>query len=154
MANLDFNSPGASSYEQAFQVMRELRLPYLDAEQQFRRMVFNVVARNQDDHTKNIAFVMDRAGTWSLSPAFDLTWAYSPGGQFTHSHQMTIGGKRDGFTFADLVTVGSEMSIKSAGVIISEITDVVSEWPAFAQKAGVPGDRTGKIAKTLRLDLV
>jgi serine/threonine-protein kinase HipA len=154
MAHFDFNAPGSSSYEQAFQVMRELRLPYGDASQQYRRMVFNVVARNQDDHTKNIAFIMDSEGRWSLSPAFDLTWAYSPGGQFTHSHQMTIRGKRDGYTYEDLVSVGKEMSIKSAGSIIREITDVVSEWPAFARKAGVPRDRIEKIAKTLRLDVV
>lgn len=154
MAHFDFNAPGSSSYEQAFQVMRELRLPYGDAEQQYRRMVFNVIARNQDDHTKNIAFVMDREGRWSLSPAFDLTWAFSPEGRFTRSHQMTIGRKRDGFTFEDLASVGREMSIKSAGSIIREITEVISEWPAFAKKANVPCGRTEKIAKTLRLDLV
>jgi serine/threonine-protein kinase HipA len=153
MAHFDFNSPGSSSYEQAFQVMRELRLPYSDAEQQFRRMVFNVIARNQDDHTKNIAFIMNTTGTWRLSPAFDLTWAYNPTGRFTSSHQMTIGGKRDGFTFEDLVSIGREMSIKSAGSIIREIVDGVSGWPAFARKAGVPRERIEKIAKTLRLNL-
>ena len=140
MAHLDFNSPGSSSYEQAFQVMRELRLPYGDAEQQYRRMVFNVIARNQDDHTKNIAFLMERDGKWRLSPAFDLTWSYNPRGSFTNSHQMTIGGKRDGFTREDLISAGRQMSIKSAGTIVSEITDVVSGWPSFARQAGVPNE--------------
>ncbi len=153
MAHLDFNSPGSSSYEQAFQVMRELRLPYGDAEQMYRRMVFNVVARNQDDHAKNIAFLMDRNGRWRLSPAFDLTWAYSPEGRFTYNHQMTIRGKRGGFTFADLESVGREMSIRSAGGTIREIVDAVSGWPAFAEKAGVPRDRIERIAGTHRLGL-
>ena len=154
MAHFDFNVPGISSYEEAFQVMRELRLPYGDAEQQYRRMVFNVIARNQDDHTKNIAFVMDRSGRWQLSPAFDLTWAYNPTGRFTSSHQMTIGGKRDGFTFEELAALGREMSIRSCENIIREIVDIVSEWPSFAKDAGVPRDQTGKIAKTLRLSIV
>ncbi len=154
MAHFDFNVPGISSYEEAFQVMRELRLPYGDAEQQYRRMVFNVAARNQDDHTKNIAFVMDRSGRWQLSPAFDLTWSYNPTGRFTSSHQMTIGGKRDGFTFEELAAVGREMSIRSCENIIREIVDIVSEWPSFAKEAGVPGDQAGKIAKTLRLGII
>lgn len=154
MAHLDFNSPGSSSYEQAFQAMRELRLPYGDAEQQYRRMVFNVIARNQDDHTKNIAFLMDRDGKWRLSPAYDLTWSYNPRGSFTNSHQMTIAGKREGFTLEDLVSVGRKMSIKSAGNIIGEISDVVSEWPSFARKARVPRGRIEKIANSLCLDLV
>jgi serine/threonine-protein kinase HipA len=153
MAHFDFNSPGSSSYEEAFQVMRELRLPYGDAEQQYRRMVFNVIARNQDDHTKNIAFIMDRKGRWRLSPAFDLTWAYNPTGRFTSSHQMTIGGKRDGFTFEDLAAVGREMSIKSCESIIGEIVDAVSGWPSFAKEAGVPQDRIEAVAGTHRLDL-
>ncbi len=153
MGHFDFNSPGSSSYEEAFQVMRELRLPYDDAEQQFRRMVFNVIARNQDDHTKNIAFIMDRDGQWRLSPAFDLTWSYNPTGRFTSSHQMTIGGKRDGFTFEDLVSIGREMSIKSAGHIIREIVDAVSRWPEFAKEAGVPRDRIEKIAGTHHLNV-
>jgi len=154
MGHFDFNSPGSSSYEEAFQVMRELRLPYGDAEQQYRRMVFNVIARNQDDHTKNIAFIMDRDGRWRLSPAFDLTWAYNPTGRFTSSHQMTIGGKRDGFTSADLSAVGREMGIRSCESIIREIVDVVSGWPSFANEAGVPVDQAGTIAKTLRLNLI
>ena len=153
MAHFDFNSPGSSSYEQAFQVMRELRLPHQDMDQQFRRMVFNVVARNQDDHTKNIAFLMDRAGRWRLSPAFDLTWSYNPGGRFTSVHQMTVAGKRDGFTWDDLESVGREMSIKKAGSIIREITDAVSRWRVFAKEAGVPRDRAERIARTHRLGL-
>ena len=95
LAHLDFNQPGANSYEQAFQVIRRLGLPSTAAEQQFRRMVFNVVARNQDDHVKNIAFLMDRSGHWSLSPAFDLVYAHNPEGRWTARHQMSINGKLD-----------------------------------------------------------
>jgi len=95
IAHFDYNSAGTYSYEQAFQTMRRLRLPYNDTEQQFRRMAFNVVARNQDDHTKNIAFLMDRHGSWLLSPAFDVMYAHNPGGNWTNRHQMTINGKTD-----------------------------------------------------------
>ena len=153
MAHLDFNSPGSSSYEQAFRVMRELRLPYGDIEQMFRRMVFNIVARNQDDHTKNIAFLMDRKGQWRLSPAFDLTWSYNPSGRFTRVHQMTVAGKRDGFTPADIESAGREMGVKKVGGIIREISDAVSEWPAYAKEAGVSRERAESIALTHRLDL-
>ena len=98
LGHLDFNSAGVSSYEQAFDVMRRLGLSMGAREQQFLRMLFNVVARNQDDHVKNIAFLMDKAGAWSLAPAFDVTYAYNPAGLWTNRHQMTINGKTDGFS--------------------------------------------------------
>ncbi|MCP4574761.1 MAG: HipA domain-containing protein, partial [Deltaproteobacteria bacterium] len=106
MAHFDFNRPGAYSYEQAFSIMRQLRLSKPDAIEQYRRMVFNVVARNQDDHTKNIAFLMDRQGRWKLSPAFDVIYSHNPAGKWTNQHQMSINGKRDHFTTADLILVG------------------------------------------------
>ena len=109
IAHFDFYDPGAYSYEQAFQLMRELRLPYKAAEQQFRRMVFNVVARNQDDHTKNISFLMNKSGEWRLSPAYDVIYSYNPSGRWTSMHQMSINGKRDNFTRDDLNAVGREI---------------------------------------------
>jgi serine/threonine-protein kinase HipA len=151
LAHLDFNEPGAHSYEQAFGVMRELHLPYADAEQQFRRMVFNVVARNQDDHTKNIAFLMDPAGEWRLSPAFDVTFAYRPSGDWTSRHQMSIGGKLDDFVREDLREVGREMSIKSSDVILDQVVEVVSRWPEYASNAGLPRERIEPIGKTHRM---
>ena len=151
IAHFDFNDPGAYSYEQAFQVMRELKLPYGDAEQQFRRMVFNVVARNQDDHTKNITFLMDKNGTWRLSPAYDVIYAYNPTGDWTSKHQMSINGKRDNFLKDDLISVGKEMNIRSSHRIIDEIIEVVSEWPKFAKDAGVEAQRIKLISKTHRL---
>ena len=151
MAHFDFNTAGAHSYEQAFQVMRELRLPYPDAEQQFRRTVFNIIARNQDDHTKNIAFLMDPDGEWRLSPAFDMTYAYNPDGDWTNRHQMTLAGKRDGFTRGDLLTVGREMSIKKGADIIAEVGEVVGRWAEFAAEAGVPQERAEAIGGTHRV---
>ncbi|MFH0945647.1 MAG: type II toxin-antitoxin system HipA family toxin [Planctomycetota bacterium] len=151
LGHFDFQEPGATSYEQAFQVMRELRLPYPDAEQQFLRMVFNVVARNQDDHTKNIAFLMDRSGEWHLSPAFDVTYAYNPEGRWTSRHQMTIAGKREEFTREDLLEVAREMSIKRAKELVGRVVAVVSAWPEYAREAGVDPARVQAIARAHRL---
>lgn len=137
IAHLDFNMAGAHSYEQAFAVMRELRLPKSEAIQQYRRLVFNVLARNQDDHTKNIAFLMDRDGEWRLSPAFDLTYAHNPGGQWTNRHQMSVNGKRDHFELEDLVAVGESISIKKPQEIVAEVAAAVARWPEFAEEASV-----------------
>jgi len=151
IAHFGFNEPGAYSYEQAFQVMRELRLPYRDAKQQFRRMIFNVVARNQDDHTKNIAFLMDQSGQWRLSPAFDVIYAYNPTGDWTSRHQMSINGKRGDFIKDDLVQVGKEMNIKSRLNIIDEIVEVVVNWSDFAKNAGVESSQIKSIGRAHRL---
>lgn len=151
IAHFGFNEPGAYSYEQAFQVMRELRLPYRDAKQQFRRMIFNVVARNQDDHTKNIAFLMDQSGQWRLSPAFDVIYAYNPTGDWTSRHQMSINGKRDDFIKDDLLQVGKEMNIKSMLNIIDEIVEIVANWSDFAKNAGVEPSQIKSIGRAHRL---
>ncbi len=151
IAHFDFNDPGVYSYEQAFQIMRELRLPYSDAEQQFLRMVFNVVARNQDDHTKNITFLMDKNGKWRLSPAYDVIYAYNPSGEWTSRHQMSINGKRDNFFKEDLISVGKEMNIKSSDRIIDEIVEVVSSWPNYAKDAGVGASQIKSIGNAHRL---
>jgi serine/threonine-protein kinase HipA len=153
IAHYDFNMAGACGYEQAFSVMRRLRLPKSDAIQQFRRMVFNVLARNQDDHTKNISFLMDRDGTWSLSPAYDLTYSHNPAGQWTNQHQMSLNGKRDHFTTADLVGIGESISIPKPAALIDEVRDAVSRWPEFAAGAGLPVARRTEIAANHRLDL-
>lgn len=151
LAHFDFNHAGAYSYEQAFQVMRELRLPYDDADQQYRRMVFNIVARNQDDHTKNIAFLMDTEGQWRLSPAFDMTYAYNPAGDWTSRHQMSVAGKREGFTLEDLLTVGRRMSINKPNDILAEVVAAVKRWPEFAETAGVPEEKASAIGRVHRL---
>jgi len=150
IGHFDFNVAGAYSYEQAFQVMRELRLPYGDVEQQFLRTVFNILGRNQDDHTKNIAFLMDVTGEWSLSPAFDMTYAYNPSGDWTSRHQMTLAGKRDGFTREDLVTVGRDAGVKKASEVIDEVARAVARWPEFAAEAKVHGERATAIGEVHR----
>ncbi|WP_317933524.1 type II toxin-antitoxin system HipA family toxin [Halioxenophilus sp. WMMB6] len=147
IAHYDFNSAGAYSYEQAMGVMRDLRLERAEFEQFFRRMVFNVVARNQDDHTKNIAFLMDKSGHWTLSPAYDIT--HCNGAGWTSSHQMTINGKRDGFTLGDLMATARHADIKEAKAkqIVAEVVATVAQWPDYASRAGVPerypGHQTG-----------
>jgi serine/threonine-protein kinase HipA len=153
LGHFDFNSAGAYSYEQAFDVIKRLGLPMHAREQQFRRMIFNVVARNQDDHVKNIAFLMDKAGAWSLSPAFDVTYAYNPAGLWTSRHQMTINGKTDGFTAEDLEAAAQAAGLKRgrSEAILAEVMDTVKQWPRYAQTAEVPGALCDAIARSLRL---
>ncbi|GHT56379.1 toxin HipA [Bacteroidia bacterium] len=150
LAHFDFNSPGAYSYEQLFQMMRTLRLPYSAAEQVFRRMVFNVAARNQDDHTKNFSFLMDESGKWRLAPAYDMAYSYNPTGKYTSLHQMAINGKRDGFTKADLLQVAKSMNIKKVNEIIEEVVHAVSQWGKFAKEAEIPQRQSAMIEHTLR----
>ncbi len=153
LAHYDFNMAGAHSYEQALLVMRQLGLPMRDLEQQFRRMVFNIVARNQDDHVKNIAFLMDRQGNWSLSPAFDMTYSFNPGGTWTASHQMTMNGKRENFTLADFRACAKTAALKrgSAEKIIAEVQDTVANWRDYAEVAGVPAANAERIQQTLNI---
>jgi serine/threonine-protein kinase HipA len=122
-------------------------------EQQFRRMLFNVVARNQDDHVKNIAFLMDKAGVWSLSPAFDITYAYNPAGAWTNRHQMTIHGKTDNFTLEDFKAVAQVAGLKRgrSEAILAKVLDAVTGWPRYAKTAGVLASQRDAITSTLRL---
>ena len=156
MAHLDYNEPGSSSYEQAFLVMRQLGLPMQAMEEQFRRMAFNLAARNQDDHVKNIAFLMDRSGQWSLSPAFDVTWSFNPQGDWTATHQMSVNGKRDQFSRADLEAVGRNAQLKRgrAETIADEVITAVRTWPRFAADAGVPEATWSEIQSSHRLNLL
>ncbi len=155
LAHFDFNQAGAYSYEQALQVIRRLGLPMAALEQQFRRMLFNIVARNQDDHVKNIAFLMDRQGRWSLSPAFDVTYSYNPEGIWTASHQMSLNGKRDHFTLEDIKACARVAGLKRgrAEALLHEVTEVVGQWSAFADRAAVAPLWRDQIARTLRLKL-
>lgn len=153
MAHLDYNQAGAHGYEQAFQVMRVLGLPMSAFEEQYRRMVFNIVGRNQDDHVKNIAFLMDKSGEWSLAPAFDVTYSYNPSGAWTSSHQMTVNGKRDGFTRADLRAVARVAGLRQgrADAVLDEVVDVVGRWREFAVAAGLTDDVAESIGRAHRL---
>ncbi|NOX70566.1 MAG: type II toxin-antitoxin system HipA family toxin [Gammaproteobacteria bacterium] len=154
LAHFDFNLAGAYAYEQALLVIRQLGLPMSTVEQQFRRMVFNIVARNQDDHVKNIAFLMDQSGQWALSPAFDVTYSFNPSGRWTSHHQMTVNGKRDSFTLEDFRACARSASMKRgrAEAIVNEVTAVVSRWRDYADAAGVMPAQRDAIQVSLRLE--
>lgn len=151
IAHYDYKMLRAYSYEQAFQVMRRLRLPYNQAEEMYRRMVFNVIARNQDDHTKNISFLMNRSGKWSLSPAYDVSWAYNPQGNWTSKHQMSINNKWDEITRTDLIATAKNMNIKRPELIIEQVIDSVNLWYKFANEYDIPNDTIKQIGDTLQL---
>ena len=153
IAHYDFNLAGAYSYEQAFSIMREMRLPKSAALQQYKRMLFNVFARNQDDHTKNIAFLMDETGQWSLSPAYDVTYSHNPAGAWTNQHQMSINGKRDEFNKKDLIAIGESISLPNAEKVIDEIKQVITSWPDYAKQAGVRKKLIDNIASMHRLHI-
>ncbi len=153
MAHFDFNMAGAYSYEQAILTARQLDLPMESIEQLYRRMCFNIIARNQDDHVKNIAFLMDKKGKWSLSPAFDLTYAYNPEGDWTSRHQMTLNGKQDNFSEEDFQEC-ARISLMKRGrwkTIYQEVYNSVKRWPDFAEEASLNSSMRDAIHKGLRL---
>lgn len=149
IAHYDYKMLRSYSYEQAFQVMRQMRLPYIQAEEMFRRMVFNVVARNQDDHTKNISFLMDKTGKWRLSPAYDISWSYNPEGKWTSQHQMSINNKWTDFTMSDLLSVASSMNVKAPREIIEKTIEIVAHWPDYAIPLEIPKETIRAINSTL-----
>ncbi len=153
LAHFDFNQAGAYAYEQALLTIRRLNLPMVAVEEQFRRMVFNVVARNQDDHVKNIAFLMDKQGDWQLAPAFDVTYSYNPSGAWTAAHQMTMNGKRDDFTLVDFEACAKVALMKRgrAGKILEEVLAAVRRWSEFADAAGLSEVWRKQIQPTHRL---
>lgn len=156
LAHYDFNQAGAYSYEQALRVIDRLGLGKDAAEEQFRRMAFNIVARNQDDHVKNIAFLMDREGRWSLAPAFDVTYSYNPAGRWTGAHQMTLNGKRDGFEVDDFVACARNASLKRgrATSILRDVQGAVSRWREFAEAAGVAAHAMRRFEAAHRTELL
>lgn len=155
LAHFDFNQAGAHSYEQAMLMIHQLELPMAAVEEQFRRMTFNIVARNQDDHVKNIAFLMDKQGGWALSPAFDVTYSHNPAGDWTASHQMTLNGKRRGFTRADFEACAKAARMKRgrAVAILDEVTHAVRRWPEFAAEAKLQESWMDEIRNHHRLKL-
>lgn len=151
MDNADFKKPGFYSYEQLFSVMRQLRLPRVAAVQMYRRMVFNVIARNHDDHTKNFGFLLKEGGKWELAPAFDVAFSYKPGSPWVNSHQLSLNGKRDDFTRNDLLAAASGLDNNEANEIINEIVEVVSQWRKYANEAGVFAELDKEIRSAHRL---
>lgn len=146
--HFDFHQVSSFSYEQLFQCMRELKLSYADAEQMFRRMVFNVVARNCDDHTKNFSFRLKQGGIWELAPAYDVCFAYRPGSEWISQHALSINGKRSHIDKSDLLQIGESIRCKRASEIIEEIADTVRRWMHFANETGVQPSLRDDIGKT------
>ena len=155
LAHFDFNQAGAHSYEQALLVIRQLKLPMVVVEEQFRRMAFNIIARNQDDHVKNIAFLMNQRGQWSLAPAFDVTYSYNPSGAWTATHQMSMNGKRDGFTQRDFLLCARVAGLPRGRVlaILEQVQTAVRRWPEFAASAQLAPAWQQQIANHHRLSL-
>ncbi len=155
LQHYDFNDQTGYSYEQAILTIRQLGLGALALEQQFLRAIFNIVSRNQDDHVKNIAFLMTPSGDWTLSPAFDVTYSYNPSGQWTGQHQMSMNGKRDNFELSDLLAFAEIASVKpaKAKTLISTVQDVIANWSHYAAQAGMEGDVAKQIAKAHRTNL-
>ena len=153
--HFDYNVAGAYAYEQVVQTIRALGLGMPAVEEQYRRTVFNVVARNQDDHVKNIAFLMDRRGAWRLSPAYDVAYAYNPAGTWTREHQMSVAGKRDGFECADLERFAESSGLRRPGArrIVDEVVSAVASWRKFAAQAGVDEKVARQIGQAHRVRL-
>ncbi|MDQ2077365.1 type II toxin-antitoxin system HipA family toxin [Marinimicrobium sp. ABcell2] len=152
----DYKKPGHYSYEELFTTARRLRLTRKEAIELYRRMVFNVVARNHDDHTKNFGFLLDNAeAKWRLAPAFDVAYSYRPDSSWVNNHQLSLNGKRDEFTRADLLAVARQISEFETGAkqIIDQVCDAVAMWPTFARNVGVPSGLESEIQRNLRLSL-
>lgn len=152
LAHFDFNDPTAYSYEQAFRVTRQVVNHAKANEQLFRRMAFNILAWNCDDHVKNIAFLMDRGGRWSLAPAYDECYAHNPDGDWTSQHQMSVNGKRTGITEEDILACAhfANMRERKAKIVLDEVKDAVREWPRFAAEAEVRDEFATAIANRLK----
>jgi serine/threonine-protein kinase HipA len=152
LAGIDYKIQKASSYETLFRVMKRLRLPYYQFEQQYRRALFNVIARNHDDHVKNFSFLMDKEGKWKISPAYDVNFSYSPGGTWTNVHQSSIKNKFDNFTRDDLLGLGKTFGIKKANHILDEIITAVNQWSKIATELDIPKKEIEIRYKALRVN--
>lgn len=146
----DYNEPGTLSYEEAAQAMYTIGLNKDDIEEFFRRMVFNVMSRNQDDHVKNISFLMNRKGEWALSPAYDITYSFNPNGQWTAVHQMMINGKRNNISKEDLLQSAKSMRIKNSKAIeiMTDVRKAIQQWSKFAMEAYMEDDTIKLLEET------
>ncbi len=150
LAGIDYKIQKASNYETLFKVMKRLHLPYQQIEQQYKRMLFNVVARNHDDHVKNFSFLMSENGRWQISPAYDICFSYSPRDTWTNVHQSSINGKYDNFTKEDLFDFAKRNGIKKSNSILEEVVSAVNQWPQIAKEIDIPQERIQYISKHLR----
>lgn len=153
LAHFDFNNPRLYSYEQAFGIIKHMGMPHSDIEQMFRRMVFNIVFRNHDDHVKNISFLMGRDGSWRLSPAYDLSFSFNPGGSWTRYHQMSLNGKRSDFIMQDFLDAGRTVGLKQgeARRIVMQITAAASQWKRLSLANALSPERSKQIESCFEL---
>lgn len=147
MSHIDFKKKSAQSYEQLFMTINQLSLDHIASVEVFRRMVFNILGCNCDDHSKNFSFLLREGGSWELSPAYDVTFAHNPDGKWTHQHLMSVNGKFKDFTLPDLFQVADRFGIGEAKQIIDDVRDAISRWPMFAAKAGLPKEEIKRIQK-------
>jgi serine/threonine-protein kinase HipA len=149
MSHIDYKKIGTNSYSQLFDTASQLKLPYPDREEILRRMVFNVIGRNCDDHSKNFSFRLKRGGVWELAPAYDLSFAHSPTSKWTRQHLMSVNGKFAGITIADILEVADRFGIGTARRVIDQVTASIQAWPEYARTAGIPVKQVGHIQKLL-----
>lgn len=152
IAGIDYKIQKISSYETLFRVMKRLGLPYYQFEQQYRRALFNVIARNHDDHVKNFSFLMNKEGKWKISPAYDITFQYKAGGTWTNVHQSSINGKFDNFTRNDLLYLGKTFGIKKTKHILEEVITAVNQWSKIATEIDIPKKEIKYIGNNLRVN--
>lgn len=152
MAHADYKKKGANAYAQLFSTMKQLDLPYEELEEAFRRMVFNVMGRNCDDHTKNFSFLMrQETGVWQLAPAYDVTFAHNPAGEWTNQHLMSVNGKFKDFEMADLLAEAERWGVGTGKDVIAQVRAAIQKWSEFAAEANLPEDETDKLRKQLLL---
>lgn len=151
--NADYKRKGTNSYEQLFVTMNKLSLPYEQKEEAFRRMVFNVLGKNCDDHTKNISFRLRQSYPWELAPTYDISFAHNPNGEWTHQHLMSINGWFKDFTRTDLLALANRFGVGTGAQVIDQVITSISLWPTFADEAGVPKPLAVSIANFDLLDM-
>ena len=147
IAHLDYRQQSAHDYSQLFQTIQQLGLDYPAREQAFRRMVFNVLAANCDDHTKNFSFILREGSTWQLAPAYDVTFAHNPAGEWTHQHLMSVNSKFKDITPADFLALADRFGIGSAPKVIKQVRQALRQWPRYAQEAAVSQRESARIAQ-------
>lgn len=153
MNHLDYKKKGTNSYEQLFLTMDKLGLPYEQKEEAYRRMVFNVVGKNCDDHSKNVSFRLRQGHAWELAPAYDISFAHNPKGEWTHQHLMSINQRFKDFTRLDLLALADRFGIGSANIVIDQVVSSIAKWKTFASEAGVSPSETNHISGLHILEL-
>jgi serine/threonine-protein kinase HipA len=151
MAHMDYKQRGTHAYEQLFDVIVRLKLGDSALAEAFRRMVFNIVTRNCDDHTKNHAFILSSGGQWELSPAYDVTHAHNPKGEWTSQHLMSVNGRFDDIGVSDMMVVAERFSIPNPSEAIKSVRDAAAQWTIFAKAAGVSSVQAARVASDFRL---